>query len=469
MRILHFFILILVLSCSGPKTGTSTSSSPRGTPTLRQKVATSNFKSVEEILKTLKVKEADLGFAIYDVENKEIINSKNLDVFFTPASVAKMVSGYFAMEKLGHHYRFNTQLKTDGKGNIYLIGSGDPYLFSHDLMEMAIDLVKSIKKKPLNFYYDDYLFESRNEVENTQEDGETYNPSISALSADYNLFHFHQQYRKDDNSLEFFTSPSFSKKDFRYGGNFTYLGFLESLRQEAWLIPEDAKNSKTVLPHKNCSFVTANMFRFFALKNGIELPLPVRKKAPAGLKNLVSHQSPELKNIITLGMEFSNNFIFEQLFMSAAAKGNVGIAQEEAQNTLIDFYHHKDPKFNWTGLYLKNGSGLSHDSKITVNQLLEVIKLAGPALLVTMPIGGYKGTLENRFIEPPLNFNIWAKTGTMDFVSSLAGTLFSEKGRKYHFVILMNKKGNETISKEAWNRDARKVQEELVKWWVLNN
>lgn len=476
MRIL---ILLLLFACSSPqttKTGGYTSSS-RGTPTLSPKKATTNYKSVEEILKNLKVKENEIGFALYDVAAKEMVATKNQDELFTPASVSKMISGYYAMERLGPNYRFKTELKIDGRGNLYLIGSGDPYLFSHDLMELVLELKHHLKKAPANFYYDDFLFEPRNEVEHGQEDGETYNPSISALSSDYNLFHYHQQYRKDDNTIEFFTSPSFTKKDFRYGENFTYLGFLESLRQEAWLVPEDAKNTKMVLPHKNAAFTTASMLRFFADRNGIHLPMPTRKKAPVqGLKLVASHQSPELKTVMTLGMEFSNNFIFEQLFMSAAAKDNFGISQEEAQVNLSDFYKHKLPKVRWDGFYIKNGSGLSHDSKVSPHQLLSIVKLSGNQMLTTMPIGGYKGTLENRFIEPPLNFNIWAKTGTMDFVSSLAGTFFTEFGKKFHFAILMNKKteanGKEVsreVSKDQWNREARRVQEELVKFWVLSN
>lgn len=469
MRLLLFLGFLILLSCSGQKSNQYSVSSGRPSPILKAKLATSNYKSVEEILKSLRVKDSDISFVLFDVAGKNAIGEKNANELFTPASVAKMISGYYALEKLGANHRFKTQLKSDKKGNLYLVGGGDPYLFSHDLMDMAIELAKHLKNKPKNFYYDDYLFEARNEVENTQEDGETYNPSISALSADYNLFHFHQLYSPKENTLEFFTSPSFSKKDFRYGGNFTYLGFLESLRQEAWLIPEEGKNGKTILPHKNSAFVAANMLRFFAERNGLELPMPARKKATADLKTIVIHQSPELKTIMTLGMEFSNNFIFEQLFMSASAQGDFGITQEEAQNKLIEFLANKTPNFKWEGFFLKNGSGLSHDSKVSANQLLEIIKLAGPKLMTTMPIGGYKGTLENRFIEPPLNFNIWAKTGTMDFVSSLAGTLFSEQGKKYYFVILMNKKSNDSSSKDHWNREARKVQEEIVKWWVLNN
>jgi D-alanyl-D-alanine carboxypeptidase len=57
----------------------------------------------------------------------------------------------------------------------------------------------------------------------------------------------------------------------------------------------------------------------------------------------------------------------------------------------------------------------------------------------------------------------------MDYVSSLAGTLFSSKGKNLQFVIMINNKSSTAVSKDLFRERARKIQDDLLElWWHEN-
>src|SRR5262249_11298487 len=68
---------------------------------------------------------------------------------FVPASVAKLVTAWLAMEVLGGDYRFQTRFYLDGERKLYVRGGGDPYLISEELAQLPSELVAAIGKEPL--------------------------------------------------------------------------------------------------------------------------------------------------------------------------------------------------------------------------------------------------------------------------------------------------------------------------------
>src|SRR5215218_6234996 len=53
---------------------------------------------------------------------------QNADRPFVPASVAKTVTAWLAIEVLGADYRFKTRFYLDGNRVLYVHGGGDPFL-----------------------------------------------------------------------------------------------------------------------------------------------------------------------------------------------------------------------------------------------------------------------------------------------------------------------------------------------------
>ncbi|MEP6597766.1 MAG: D-alanyl-D-alanine carboxypeptidase/D-alanyl-D-alanine-endopeptidase, partial [Ginsengibacter sp.] len=97
--------------------------------------------------------------SLYVVETKtgKIIFDKNSQIGLAPASCLKIITGTAAFELLGKDYTYKTKLGYNGKidsgilkGNIYVVGSGDPTLGSwryKDTKENIIltNFIKSIK------------------------------------------------------------------------------------------------------------------------------------------------------------------------------------------------------------------------------------------------------------------------------------------------------------------------------------
>ena len=69
---------------------------------------------------------------VVDSKGDELL-AQNADEPFVPASVAKIVTAWLAMEVLGGDYRFETRFYLDDKRVLYVRGGGDPYLTSEEL------------------------------------------------------------------------------------------------------------------------------------------------------------------------------------------------------------------------------------------------------------------------------------------------------------------------------------------------
>jgi D-alanyl-D-alanine carboxypeptidase/D-alanyl-D-alanine-endopeptidase (penicillin-binding protein 4) len=98
---------------------------------------------------------ADHGFSpdnqgfIVETLSGEVLAEHNADRLFNPASVVKVATSLVAISRLGPNFRFRTRVYTDGSldtatgvlhGSLYVIGSGDPALFSENAMLIADQL-----------------------------------------------------------------------------------------------------------------------------------------------------------------------------------------------------------------------------------------------------------------------------------------------------------------------------------------
>ncbi len=85
---------------------------------------------------------------VVDAKGEELV-AQNADEPFVPASVAKIVTAWLAMEVLGADYRFETRFYLDDKRLLYVRGGGDPFLISEELKPLATDLIAKIGKAPI--------------------------------------------------------------------------------------------------------------------------------------------------------------------------------------------------------------------------------------------------------------------------------------------------------------------------------
>ena len=86
---------------------------------------------------------------VMDEKSNELV-VQNADKPFVPASVAKIVTAWLAMEVLGADYRFTTRFYLDRDRVLYIRGGGDPFLISEELAQLASALVAATGKQPLS-------------------------------------------------------------------------------------------------------------------------------------------------------------------------------------------------------------------------------------------------------------------------------------------------------------------------------
>ena len=143
-------------------------------------------------------------------------------------------------------------------------------------------------------------------------------------------------------------------------------------------------------------------------------------------------------------MNRSNNSFTEVLgFQLALATGHPStfagsVAAIEEQLTALGLWD--------DGAVLFDGSGLSRSNLVTANMLARALRMMSTdarlsVVLDGLPTAGVTGTLADRFtdeISEPARGVARAKTGTLSFVSTLAGTTLTADGRQVTFAFLIN-------------------------------
>jgi len=429
------------------------------------------------------------GFLVADATSGEILESRKPLLAMPPASATKALTTYFALGTLGSEHRFKTQLLATGpvsggklRGDLYLIGGGDPTLDTDALGEMAARLkeadVREITGK--TFIYTGALAYQKS-IDPGQPDHLGYNPSLSGLNLNYNRVFFEWKRTEagygitlDARALKFRprvgmvqVSPVKRKAPiFRFEGTAT---------QDKWTVASHALGKKggRWLPVRRPGFYAADVFRTLARSHGIKLPA-FRKASvrPVGTV-LVEWKSAKLINIIKAMMRHSTNITAEAIGMSASGKSGGKPASLKASGREMAGWI--SAKTGARHLKFVDHSGLGDGSRISPHDMVKVLLSAGwnGALHGTMkvvPMRDDKGQpIKNHPIE------VRAKTGTLNFVSALAGYMQASDGRKLVFAFFSSDLPKRASLKRAqrerpkgargWNRRSKNLQRRLIERW----
>jgi D-alanyl-D-alanine carboxypeptidase/D-alanyl-D-alanine-endopeptidase (penicillin-binding protein 4) len=158
---------------------------------------------------------------------------------------------------------------------------------------------------------------------------------------------------------------------------------------------------------------------------------------------VMNSASPTVDQMTHYFMQWSDNVLSDRLsrFAAKAAgfKGNTEGIAEVYEKVLADL------EIESSKLVVKDGSGLSHDNRVSAKLLGDLLvkiykdpRFAG--VIESLPDGGINGTLNERFIKTAPNAVglVHAKTGTLNGTVTLAG--YIESGdREYVFVVLADR------------------------------
>lgn len=205
----------------------------------------------------------------------------------------------------------------------------------------------------------------------------------------------------------------------------------------------EANNLITELPAAPA--LLANALKIGLLKNKISISGKVLTRVtdpnPEERQFLAKYSSPTMVDIIYYTNQHSDNALAEALLKTVGFYKTGNVSLESGRETIVR--HLQEKKYDFDGLTLIDGSGLSRGNKIKpISQakfLAEVMKEKYyEDFLKSLPIAGETGTLRRMFKTSNNHGQIFAKTGTLKAVKCLAGYVKTKSGNMLTFSLLIN-------------------------------
>jgi D-alanyl-D-alanine carboxypeptidase/D-alanyl-D-alanine-endopeptidase (penicillin-binding protein 4) len=397
---------------------------------------------------------ASTGLYVFEVDSGREIFSKNADTPFKPASVLKLITAAAILDRFGPFHTIPTEILATGVAGshvdtLYVKGFGDPGLRQEELWGISRRVylrgVRSISK----IVVDDSSF-----VNPPRPSGQrAYQAGVSALSFNYNTITFEVCPLIGQSKALVTHDPREVPID--YSGTISVVnnkGAAFSIDQAPGthhIFPMQYRLSGVVSPKAGCQEVYRSVsepalylghaLRGFLDKEGIRSGELVKKgKTPKGAAVIYTYRSKPIKETINLLNTHSNNMIADQLVM-LLGKGSDGSHTMQQGLANVGSYLTKRG-ISSKDFSLHDGSGLSHSNRVTARALALVLRdsLKADSFNVefeaSLPVSGKSGTLRRRSY-PGLTR---AKTGTINGVVTLAGSVNSGSGRKLGFVLLQN-------------------------------
>lgn len=441
----------------------------------------------EALIKAAKLG-GEVAFAVARLGNPVPLAERHADVPLPPASVAKTVTALYALEKLGPDYRFETRIMRlgpvlDGRldGDLLLVGGGDPNLDSDQLGDLVAALAATgLRRVTGRFVVVDGAIPSRERLVRDQPDHLGYNPALSGLILNYNRVHF--EWTKAGEGWT--TTLDARGERFRPAVDGTEVAIVtrdqpiftydraEGL--DRWTVASTALNEagSRWLPVRDPVTYAASAFAALARAQGIDLPKPtVQRDLPQGAVEIVAHRGQPLTSVLRDMLRFSTNLTAEVVGMTASQAGTL-----EGSGAAMTVWARRELG---VGFSLRDHSGLNSASRVTARDMLAVMQAAPTlrhgglleGLMRDMGLADAQGAEQKETAT-----RIHAKSGTLNFVSGLAGYVRGPDGQALAFAMFSGdvprREAVPLAEREApegagpWIKRARRMQGQLIVSWA---
>jgi D-alanyl-D-alanine carboxypeptidase/D-alanyl-D-alanine-endopeptidase (penicillin-binding protein 4) len=163
--------------------------------------------------------------------------------------------------------------------------------------------------------------------------------------------------------------------------------------------------------------------------------------APANSKPTFELSSPPLAEIVRDINKYSNNVMAQQVFLSLPLhrSGLARVTPDDARAFLREWFALRVGG-TLDGLVIDNGSGLSRQARVSASLLARLLQSAWaspvmPELMSSLPVTGQDGTLRR---SKASSGRAHLKTGSLRDVNGAAGYVLGHSGKRYVVVALVN-------------------------------
>jgi len=314
-----------------------------------------------------------------------------MDDALLPASTMKLVTAATSLVTLGADHRFTTAVvRGDSPDEVVLVGGGDPLLTAAELGVLAQRTARKLTRigvTAVDVVLDDTLYPAPTNASGwLSGDIPTYAAPVRALGL-----------------LSAYTS------DTAVNAAYAFTGALRA--------------------------------------NGMSATYSGRDAAPDDAATIARIRPNTLGDAVDLMLVVSENNVAEQLFRQVALARGAPASWRAAEREALEVLDELGLPLR--GIVLDDGSGLSSDDRLTGRFLTELLRLIADPDNVELhrilsegwlPVSGQTGTLARRFTGSGACAigDVFAKTGSLTGVQTLAGFTQGADGRPKAFAILVN-------------------------------
>ena len=406
-----------------------------------------------------------------------------------PASLAKLLTTYAALDLLGPAFTWKTPVWLAGRlnngaleGNIHIQGRGDPkltlerlWLLVHRLRQMGIDEIRG------DLVLDQSAFDvpETSLAEFDNEPLRPYNVRAQALLLNLNavLYTFTPDPARAlaivsaepalhgvavDGTVPLAGGPC---NDWRAGLKAS-VGDAERMRFGG-SYPLACGERVWPLAYPDAKLYAARLLATLWRDAGGRLAGSVREgAAPENVKPTFEIGSPSLAEVVRDINKYSNNVMAQQLLLTLAlqrpnstpAMRATPEAGREVLRQWLSQRQGESPE-SLQGVVIDNGSGLSRQTRLSAALLARVLQAAWsspvmPELMASLPVNGLDGTLRRSQSSAGMAH---LKTGSLRDVAGVAGYVLGASGKRYVLVAIVNHPNANA---------ARPALDALVQWTI---
>jgi D-alanyl-D-alanine carboxypeptidase/D-alanyl-D-alanine-endopeptidase (penicillin-binding protein 4) len=448
---------------------------------------TAEDKSLRRMIEAAKLS-GTLAYAVADRATGQVLAARNATQLLPPASVAKAVTALYALEKLGPSFRFRTRVMRLGtiangrlEGDLVLVGGGDPNFDTDQMGDLVAALVAAgVREVTGRFLAVEGALPYRFQIAADQPAFLGYNPAISGLMLNYNRVNFEWARAgggwtlgMDARGERFMPKVAMARAEV-VSRELPLFAYSAEAGVDRWTVAAASlgDGGSRWLPVRQPGVYVAEVFQTLCAAHGLRLKeAEVVRDVPEGAVEIVAHAGEELPVVLQKMLKFSTNLTAEAVGMTASSAGTL-----EGSAAAMTVWARR--RFGIAAVF-GDHSGLGGKSRITVLDLVQVLLRAGQALHGGLLEGILRdhglADAEGREVKDSAT-RIRAKSGTLNFVSGLAGYISGQGGRDLAFAIIaadpkrraavpMDQR-EEPQGGPGWTKRARRLHQQLIRAWV---
>lgn len=345
---------------------------------------------------------------VRDAANGDVLFEKNSDKPLIPASILKVVTSLAALHYLGEDYRFTTECYQRRDGALIVKGYGDPAFVSEEIDRMAEAVSRKIDSASC-IVVDGSFFASPLNIPGRVKDSlEPYDAPNGALCANYNTVSFSRQ-----------------------------RGCYVSAEAQTPLLPFAVDRVRSsgiaqgrimiITNQQEAAVYAGKLFAYFLGLHGCRVDgQVVEGRVNAKTDQLVFRHTSRsvLTEVVARLMQYSNNFTANQLLLCCGAEKYGPPATLAKGLRAVNAYLHQSPGIH--DIQMVEGSGLSRGNRVSARTMSMILDAFTPYQTLMRRQG-----------------DTFYKTGNLSDVSTRAGYITVDSGRRYQYVVMLNSPDND--------------------------